>query len=235
MRVVALIVAAMLAIGCMPYSTGRTAATTPAGQLDITASAYLVRPGIKYFGSEDELPEFGVDLEGRFGINDRSDIGLRVVGFTGMTATYKFQLQDRRPQVGTITSLEFGGGFLHGGDHGLLQAMLITSAREGLNVAPYGGIRVLGTAPLGSGNDSLLTRQVTAGLFTGVRLRERHASMTPEIGVFYSRNPNLRNGNFIFVPSISFSGVPWDAIRGWPMPRPRFRKQRTSTPPDPGD
>lgn len=223
-----------LATGCMPYATGHTAATTPRGQLDFTASSYAVRPGIKYFRSDEELPEFGLDLEGRFGVNDRSDIGFRVVGFTGLTATYKYQLQARRPLVAPITSVEFGGGFLHGGDHGLLQAMLITSAREGLGAAPYGGIRLLGTAPLTTNNDSLLARQVTAGLFTGVRLREGHFAMTPELAVFYSRNPNLRNGKFIFVPSISFSGIPWDLVRGWPLPRPIPRNRRTSKPRVPG-
>jgi hypothetical protein len=94
---------------------------------------------------------------------------------------------------------------------------------------------VLATAPLTANNDSLLTRQVTAGLFTGVRLREGHLGMTPEIAVFYSRNPRLRTGKFIFVPSISFSGIPWDLVRGWPIPRPYPRRQRTNKPPVPGD
>ena len=234
MRFVVVLIA-LLATGCMPYATAHTAATSPRGQLDFTATTYAVRPGIKYFDNE-EIPVFGVDLEGRFGITDRSDLGLRSVGFTGLTATYKYQLQGRRPVVSQITSVEFGGGFLHAGDHGLLQAMLITSSREGLNVAPYGGIRVLGTAPLTkSQNDSLLSRQVTAGLFTGVRLREGNLAMTPEVAVFYSRNPNIRDGKFIFVPSISFSGIPWDVVRGWPIPLPRFRKQCATRPPEKGE
>ena len=223
MRVV-LVALILLAIGCMPYATGHTAATSPRGQLDFTAMSYGVTPGIKIFDNEEEIPEFGLDIEGRFGLTDRSDIGFRSVGFTGLTMTYKYQLQNRRPAVSRITSVEFGGGFLHTGDHGVLQATLITSTREGLSVAPYGGIRVIGTAPLSkSRRDSLLSQQVTAGLFTGVRLREGHFGMTPELAVFYSRNPNIRNGNFIFVPSISFSGIPWGLMSGWPIPRPRSR------------
>ena len=210
----------LLASGCLPYTTGRTAATTPREQIDATVSTYVVTPGLK-FTEEVDVPAFGVDLEARYGIDDRSDLGFRVTGISGLAVTYKRQLQERRPAVAPITSLEVGGGFVNGGDYGLVQAMLITSTREALPVAPYFGIRSLATMPFVRGDSSFMKRQVSIGGFAGARLRSRDFSIIPEIGVFYSPLPELRRGKWIAVPSISFSGVPFFGRRRWPIPLPR--------------
>ena len=210
----------LLASGCLPYTTGRTAATTPREQIDVTVSTYVVTPGLK-LTEEVDVPAFGVDLEARYGIDDWSDLGFRVTGISGLAVTYKRQLQERRPAVAPITSLEVGGGFVNGGDYGLVQAMLITSTREALPVAPYFGIRSLATTPFVRGDSSFLKRQVSIGGFAGARLRSRDFSIIPEIGVFYSPLPELRRGKWIAVPSISFSGVPFFGRRRWPIPLPR--------------
>src|SRR5262245_14181695 len=79
--------------GCIPYAVGTTATPLPAGQRATTVSA-MAMPSIAVFDSTGGRSWMSLDTETRFGIDNRSDAGFRVVGASGVVVNYKRLLTD---------------------------------------------------------------------------------------------------------------------------------------------
>lgn len=193
-----------LTAGCIPYSAGTTAVPTPVGTMEPSMSAYFIPAGVDYEDADSsDSPLFGVDLEARIGIDDRSDLGIRVPGFVGVVVDYKRRL-DAGPHDGAAVAATFGGGVVNLGDHALVQAGLLASGRQNSAATAYGGVKAMQVIPLTSG---AVSDQPTIGAFAGVRLGSQRLGISPEIGVFYDPSAlDLRQSNWIVVPSFTFHG-----------------------------
>jgi hypothetical protein len=158
-------------------------------------------------------PRYGIDPEVRFGLDDRSDIGVRAPSFSGIVANYKRRLNGVSQAPGTATAIMVGGGLVNWGDHAHLEATLITSAEDNDRFTPYGGIRAMQVIPI---NKGAVHDSPTLGGFFGARIGTRTTGISPEIGVFYDHSAlRLRKGNVLIVPAITIHGdfarflLPW--------------------------
>jgi len=70
----------------------------------------------------------GFDLEQRFGLDDRSDFGIRSQTMSGVIGTYKRRLT---AVIDGGTAIMLGGGFVNGAQHAHGEVTLITSGRGG--------------------------------------------------------------------------------------------------------
>ena len=206
MRQLSALLAALLSPGCIAYSVGTTARPVPVGEFRPTLSAYAVPNGLEELGDDGttgaSLAYASADFEGRWGLSDRSDLGLRVPSASGIIVNYKRLLSGvNDPQRAAIAVLA-GAGFVNLGNHAYVEAGLIASGREGSRV-PYGGVRAMHVVPIASG---AVSDTPTVGVFGGVRLRVgTNFSISPELGVYHDEPAlGLREGNVIFIPSVSF-------------------------------
>ena len=193
-----------LAAGCIPYSTGTTAVPAPGVTVEPSMSAYFIPRGVDYEDADTSAaPLFGVDLEARIGIDERSDLGIRAPGFVGVVVDYKRRL-DAGPRDGAAVAATFGGGVVNLGDHALVQAGLLASGRQNAGATAYGGVKAMQVIPLNSG---AVSDQPTVGAFAGVRLGSQRLGVSPEIGVFYDPSAlGLRQSSWIVIPSFTFHG-----------------------------
>jgi hypothetical protein len=162
---------------------------------------------------ERALPRFGADAEVRFGLDDRSDIGVRSPSFSGIVANYKRRLNGTSAAPGAPVSIMIGGGLVNWGEHLHLEATLMTSAEEKTGFTPYTGLRAMQVIPL---NRGAVHDSPTLGGFVGARLGSRNAGISPEVGVFYDHSAlGIRKGNLMVVPAITVHGdfarflLPW--------------------------
>ena len=203
------------AAACIPYTVGTTAHTAPVGEFQKSAVFYTVPNGLE--SKHDSLGTSGAsipgaDLETRWGLDDRSDLGVRIPSMSGLVVSYKRRLDSPSRIDAVATAMMFGGGFVNWGQHAYVDATLITSGKDA-TVVPYGGLRVMQTIPLSS---SAVSDSPTAGVFLGVRLGRDDVRVSPEIGVFYDESAlGIRKRNVIFVPSISLQNVPFGRIPFW--------------------
>ncbi len=152
----------------------------------------------------------GFDLEQRFGLDDRSDFGIRSQTMSGVIGTYKRRLT---AVIDGGTAIMLGGGFVNGAQHAHGEVTLITSGREGGQVTPYGGIRALQVVPLSS---VAVSDSPTIGGFGGIRLGQRDAGVSLELGVFYDRSAlKLRRGDVVIVPAINVHGASLPKMLPW--------------------
>ena len=193
-----------LAGGCLPYTVGSTAQTTPAHQRETTTTWYSIPNAVDILGDSVTAPIFGVDAEWRAGLDDRSDVGIRIPSGSGVVATYKRRLLgDANPKAAALAIMG-GAGLVNWGEHAHVELTVMGSGRTARSLTPYGGIRLMQVAPLARGapHDS-----PTAGGFFGLRIGSATLGISPEIGVFYDRSAlELRKRNFIVVPAISVHG-----------------------------
>lgn len=148
----------------------------------------------------------GYDLEQRFGLDERTDIGVRIPTLSGATVTWKRRLDAGEERAGRATAVLLGGGFVNLGQHAHLEATLVTSGDEVATVVPYGGLRALQVIPLSA---DAVSDSPTIGGFGGVCVSDRDGGVSIEIGVFYDRSARkLRRGDLLIVPSISLHGLP---------------------------
>lgn len=203
----ACVLATALTTGCIPYAVGSTARTVPAGEKVRTTTAFLIPNGFDNKADSAAATIPGIDLEARYGIDDRSDWGIRFPSFSGIVANYKRRLGDvpsAAADTTTAVALMAGGGFVNWGQHAHLELTLIASGREDRRAVPYGGLRVMQVIPL---NSSAPSDQPTAGGFLGWRIGSRTLGIAPELGIYYDHSAlNLRRSDVIFVPSITFYG-----------------------------
>lgn len=202
-----LVLAAALFVleGCVPYAVGSTPSTVP--EREIEPSAVLqVTSGRRDIDRDDEPGGAGLMLgnEARLGLDERSDIGVRVIGFGSITASYKRRLTGELGQEAG-TAVMVGAGII-GTSHLHVEATIIASPGplEGLpRIMPYGGVRVQDLTPFS--NDALGT-PMALGVFVGGRFGWPDLAVSPELGLFYSPSPLLGDDDVIIVPSITLRG-----------------------------
>jgi hypothetical protein len=197
-----LLVPLVAAAACIPYTVGSTPQTAPADELQTAAMLYYLPAAVDLVDSTRGRVLVGMDLEMRFGIDDRSDVGLRLTSFSGGVLTYKRMLTN--PEARTPAAFMVGGGVVNAGDHAHLEASLFMAGPEASRVTPYGGLRVMQVFPMVQG---AVRDSPTAGGFLGVRLGNRELGVSPEISVFYDRSAlGLRDRNVIVVFSVTVHG-----------------------------
>lgn len=195
--------------GCIPLTVGSTARPVPVGERVHSTSIYVVPNSWEDSASDRSLSWYGIDHEVRFGLDDRSDIGVRVPTFSGVVANYKRRLNGPSDARGAATAIMVGGGLVNWGDHAHLEATFITSAEDNDRFTPYGGVRAMQVIPL---NRGAVHDSPTIGGFFGVRIGSLSAGISPEIGIFYDRSAlGIRNGSVLFVPAITVHGL----FGGW--------------------
>jgi hypothetical protein len=207
----ALVLLALFASGCVPYTVGTTADTAPEGEVQTFSSVALVPAGLEYSDDEGEvrdnyatsylLASTGV----RFGVGPQTDIGVYLPGLSGVVVNAKHQFQRARPGAPLGWAAMGGAGVINGGLNAHLEATLIASGREDLTATPYGGLRLMQTFPLSTEAVSDLP---TIGPFGGVRIGSTELGVSFEVGVFYDDSAlGLRDTDIIVVPSLSLHGA----------------------------
>jgi hypothetical protein len=207
-RSVLLLLAGMvppLAAGCIPYSTGTTAAPIPPGVLEPSLAVYFVPGGLDpTAGDSTSGSLIGADAEIRYGIDERSDVGVRAPGLLGIVVDYKRRLDGGTTREEPALAALVGGGVVNAGEHALFQAALLASGGQSRRLTPYGGAKLMQVIPLTS---YAVEDKPTIGVFGGVRLGSERLGLSPEIGVFYDPSAlGLRETNWIVVPSFTFHG-----------------------------
>lgn len=192
------------ASGCIPLTVGSTAQPVPVGTTTRSMSVYVVPNSIDDTVHNRSYPRYGVDPEVRFGLDDRSDIGVRVPSSSGIVANYKRRLNGVSQAPGVATAFMAGGGFVNWGEHAYIEATLLASGRDNDRFTPYGGIRAMQVFPL---NKGAVHDSPTLGGFLGGRIGNMSAGISPEIGVFYDRSAlGIRKGTLLIVPAITVHG-----------------------------
>jgi hypothetical protein len=192
--------ASLLSTSCIPFTVGSTARPVLPGEHTQSSSFYVV-PNSFDVDSAHSLSRMGADTEVRYGLDDRSDIGLRVVGYSGGVMSYKRRLNGATTQPGFALAAQGGVGIVNMGEHAHFEASLLASGPDNA-VTPYGGIRAMKVYPISRGavHDS-----PTIGAFFGVKFGDDYA-ISPEIGFFHDRSAlGIRTGSLIIVPSITIS------------------------------
>lgn len=199
--------------GCIPLTVGSTGKPVAVGTTVNTMSVYVVPNSFDDSVDKHSFSRYGIDPEVRFGLDDRSDIGVRAPSFSGIVVNYKRRLNGVSEAPGAATAIMVGGGFVNWGEHAHLEATLITSGEDNDRFTPYGGIRAMQVIPLTKG---AVHDTPTLGGFLGARIGAPTAGISPEIGVFYDHSAlGIRKGNVLIVPAITLNGdfgrllLPW--------------------------
>ena len=190
---------------CIAYSVGTTARPVPQGDFQPNLAVYAIPNGIEGNQSENDmdagLAYASADFEGRWGLSDKSDFGLRVPAGSGAIVNYKRMLNHTNDPERTAFAAIVGAGIVNFGNHAYAEAGLIASGRED-DVVPYGGVRTMHVIPLSSG---AVRDTPSAGVFGGVRFRaNRTLSFSPEIGVYHDKSAlGIRERDFVIIPSVT--------------------------------
>jgi len=199
----AIAVALALSTGCLPYTVGSTAQTVPAGQTTRAAIVYYIPDAIDLSGDSVSSPMRGTDLEMRYGLDDKSDLGFRIPSYSGAVFTYKRRLAGTSAPESAAMSVMAGGGFVNWGEHAESELTLLASGRGSGVMTPYGGLRVMQVMPM---SRNAVHDTPTAGGFIGMRLRFGDVDVSPELGVYHDQSAlGVRSTNYIIVPGISLS------------------------------
>jgi hypothetical protein len=187
---------------CIPFSVGSTARPVPEGETVESMSFFTVPNSFPGFDSTRAYPRIGADPEIRYGIDDRSDVGVRLPSYSGMVATYKRRLNGRTADPGVALAVLTGGGFVNMGDHLHIELSLLASGPENV-LTPYGGVRAMQVFPI---NEGAVRDSPTIGGFFGLRIGGNDLSISPELGIFHDHSAlGLRKNSTIIVPSITMS------------------------------
>jgi hypothetical protein len=194
--------------GCVPYAVGTTATPAPSRVVVPSATVQVASgqpdldPDEGDPNAEPRTTTFTLDNEARFGLDADSDAGVRLVGTSGVVATYKRRLVDGGAD-GLSAAVLVGGGVVGLGSHGHLEATLVASYPARAQLVPYGGARLQHLLPLG---DDAPAPDPAFGVFAGVRLGEADLGVSPELGLFYGPSDALFAGDWIIVPSVTVHG-----------------------------
>jgi hypothetical protein len=198
--------------GCISYTVGQSAETTPTSERSYGNSLNLV-PGTMSDGA-NKVPTRrpSVDTDIRFGIDDRTDVGFRIATYSGFMMTWKRQLThadtSATPENRPRTALMLGGGIINLGEHAGLEATLITSGRWTPAGQWYGAVRAIQAVPL---NAQAKQDEPVVGLTIGHLFGDRNKSIGPEIGVYYDRSVlGLNTNRILVIPSVVIrrQGIP---------------------------
>lgn len=196
-----------LLTGCISYTVGMGAETTPAGERSSSSSMNVVPGTFKdRYGDETTVPTRrpSIDTDIRYGIDDRTDVGFRIATYSGFMLTWKRQLtradtsatQENRAR----TSLMLGGGIVNAGEHAGFEATLVASSKWTSAGQSYGAVRAIQVAPL---NAQAKQDDPVIGVALGHLFGDRGWSIGPEIGVYYDRSVlGLNTNRIVVVPSI---------------------------------
>src|SRR5207249_7848374 len=125
-----------------------------------------------------------IDAEGRVGVSDRADVGVRIPSGSGIVVTYKYRLSKNADHRASAIAIMGGGGFVNWGNHAHFETTLIASGHQSL-LTPYGGLRLAQVVPL---SRSARSHSPTAGGFFGLPLGKGELGVSAEVGVFYERS-----------------------------------------------
>lgn len=195
----------LLATGCIPYSTGTTAATVPPGTAVPSMAVYFVPGGIETLTADSTGGSLiGIDAEARFGLDEHSDIGIRAPGVVGVVVDYKRRVTGLDDPASAGIALLVGGGVVNAGDHALGMVGVVASGRQNERVTPYGGFKAMHVLPL---TEEAVRDDPTLGVFAGLRIGTDRLGVSPELAVFYDRSAlGLRSNDVIIVPSFTIHG-----------------------------
>lgn len=201
---------ALALAACTPYTMASTARTVPRGETQRSRIFYAVPGGIESKRDSASAPESsvavpGMDMEWRYGIDARSDFGVRVTSWSGAVATYKRRLGDTSSTPRVATAVMAGGGLTNWGQNAHAELSVVMSGREDRAATGYGGVRLIQTAPLGKG---IPQDRPTAGAFGGIKLGQGDMRVSLELGAFYDHSAlGLRSGDFVVVPAVTVHAV----------------------------
>lgn len=199
---------------CIPYTVGTTAQPVAVGDRSTTMSTFVM-PSFARLDSTHSFTKLAIDFESRWGIDERSDLGIRVPSGSGLIVNYKHLISD--PKARTKVAIMPGAGFVNLGQHAHFELTLLASGYEPPRAqgstrdttvrplfVPFGGLRAMQVAPLAEG---AVNDRPTAGGFLGVRIGSADFGISPEVGVFYDHSAlGVRRGDFVIVPAISVHG-----------------------------
>lgn len=191
--------------GCVPYAVGSTPDTVQPRETEpnVVLQATSARRDLD---RDDEPRGAGVMIgnEARLGLDDRSDIGIRLIGLGSLTATYKRRLVGA-PQTDRGVSVIVGAGII-GTSHLHTEATLVASPGNFIaapRIVPYGGLRLQDLTAFS--NDALGTPPAV-GVFMGARFGWPDLAISPELGLFYSPSPLFGDDDLIVAPSVTVRG-----------------------------
>lgn len=200
----AITAAGSIAAGCLPYTVGSTARPAPHGTIQQTGSLYGIPGGVESDDDSISVPLWGADAELRYGLDDYSDIGLRIPAASGAVVTYKRRLNGPSQADGAALAVMAGAGFVNFGEHAIGELTILASAHDRGRWTPYGGLRAMHVLPL---SRYAVSDRPTAGGFFGVRLGTADFGISPEVGIYYDPSAlGLRERRVLVVPAISVHG-----------------------------
>jgi hypothetical protein len=201
-----------LLTGCISYTVGMGAETTPVGERTVTNSVNVVPGTINTESGTAPTRRPSVDTDIRFGIDNRTDIGFRVATYSGVMLTWKRQLgkidSSSVPENRRHSALMLGGGLINLGEHASFEATLITSGKWTAAGQWYGAARVIQVLPL---SPEAPHDDPVVGFSIGHLFGDRSSSIGPEIGVYYDRSTlGLNTNRIIVVPAVVYrrGGLP---------------------------
>lgn len=197
-----------VASACLPYSMGSTAQPVREGEMLRTTSAGFVIGGGSRLDDSTGTGSLNVpssDQELRFGLSDRSDVGLRVVSGSGLVLNYKRRHAGAADPDSAAFSTMWGGGIVNFGQHAYVEGSLMFSGRRRGSVLPYGGIKAFHVWAL---DPTALHDKPSVGAAFGLRLGTWDRGVSPELAVYYDE-PVLgtRQGNVVIVPTVTLNGL----------------------------
>jgi len=205
----ATLLASLVATGCLPYTIGSTAQTTPKGEISKTTMAgFAIGVGGRFADSNTVSPEGNLllsDQEIRFGIDDGADIGLRVTSGSGLVANLKRRHRGASHADSAAFATSLGVGIVNFASHALFEGALHFSGNRRASGVPYGAVKVMHVVPISRG---ALRDTPSAGAAFGFRFGDSDVSVSPEIAVWYDRPVSgIRTGNVVVVPSVTLNGL----------------------------
>jgi hypothetical protein len=217
--------AALLVTACVPHTVATTAQPVARGESAPVLIWYSIPNGIEVM-RDSAVAWAGIDVEGRIGVSDRADVGLRIPSASGLVVTYKHRLSRNGDPRAPATAIMGGGGFVNWGNHAHFELTFLASARQAL-LTPYGGLRLAQVLPL---SQAAAHDSPTAGGFLGLRIGKEQLGVSAEVGVFYDRSAmRVRSSNLIVVPALVVHGADLiNAITQATGGRPRTRRPQAS-------
>ena len=187
------------------YAVGTTPATVAPRAVEPSATLQIAS-GRRDL-SEGDGPKGAALLVGnaaRLGLDERSDVGLQLLGLNTLVATYKRKVAG--PVLGDRGVAVIVGGGVVGLRHAHLEATVVASPGPldvASEVVPYAALRVQDlTAFAGDAAGSA----PAFGLVVGGRFGWPDLALSPELGVFYSPSPLRGEDDVIVVPSVTVRG-----------------------------
>jgi hypothetical protein len=194
------------ASACIPYTVGTTAQTVPMNEETVANTGYFLPNTFNAPGCGCYLPGAGMNIEIRRGLDDFNDLGVRIVPLAaGAIVNVKHRFGSDTSHTSRSLALISGVGLLELGMQLHVEATLIASGPENVDFSPYGGLRVTQVAQIATPTSVLEAADApTAGIFAGISLGNRWATLRPEVGAFYTKfDPSVRQPGIIFVPSMT--------------------------------